>query len=59
MEVQDPYGRLGGKIEGPESCRNSTEIPTLSINLNYWVLSDTEPLTKEHTRDGLRSPAHM
>jgi hypothetical protein len=36
MEVGDSYGRVGGRIEGPEWDRNSTGRPTESTNLDLW-----------------------
>jgi hypothetical protein len=53
MEVRDSYGRVGGRIEGPEGDRNSTGRPTKSTHLDPWELSDTEPPTKEHTQTGV------
>lgn len=50
MEIGNCYGRVGRKIEGPEEDRYSTERPTDSTNLDHWVLSETEPPTKEHTQ---------
>jgi len=58
MEVGDSYGRVGGGIEGPEGDRNSTRRPTEPTNLDPLVLSQTEPLIKEHAQAGLRPPVH-
>jgi hypothetical protein len=34
MELEDSYGRTGGRIAGPEGDRNSTGRPTFSANLD-------------------------
>jgi hypothetical protein len=34
MEVGDPYGRVGGRIEGLEGDRNPTRRPTELTNLD-------------------------
>lgn len=47
MEFVDLYGRVRGRIEGPQGDANYTGRPT-----------ETEPATKEHTRAGQRSLAH-
>jgi hypothetical protein len=52
MEVWDPYGRVGGRIEGSKGDRNPTERPTVSTNLDPWKFSETEPPTKENTWTG-------
>jgi hypothetical protein len=36
MELGDSYGKIGGRIAGPRGDRNSTGIPTESINLDAW-----------------------
>jgi hypothetical protein len=36
MELGDSYGRLGGRIVGPEGDRNSTGKPTESTNQGPW-----------------------
>jgi hypothetical protein len=36
MELGDSYGRIGGRITGPEGVRNSTGKPTESTNLHPW-----------------------
>jgi hypothetical protein len=48
MEVRDPYGKVGERIEDPEGDRNSTGRPTVLINMNSWELSKTEPSTRAH-----------
>ena len=45
-----------GSIERLGGDRNSTGRPTESTNMDPWRLPETEPLTKEHTRAGSRSP---
>jgi hypothetical protein len=54
-EVRDPYGRLEGRIEGPEEGRNPTERLTMSIIQDLSELSETESPTKEHTWAGMRT----
>lgn len=44
MELEDSYGRDGGRIEGPEEDRNSIGRPTEPTNLG---VPKTEPSTKE------------
>jgi hypothetical protein len=44
------YGSVG-RTEGPEGHGNPTGRPTESTNLDVWELSETEPLTKEHTQE--------
>ena len=53
MELRESYGRIEGRIQGPEEDRNSTE----STNLDPWELSETEPPSKEHTRAGTEALA--
>ena len=47
MNIGDSYGRVSGRVEGPEDDRNSTAKPIESNNLDSWQLSETEPPTKE------------
>lgn len=44
-----------------ETGKNMTKIYCMieSTNLDTWGLSETEPLTKEYTRVGLRPTAHV
>jgi hypothetical protein len=51
MKLGDSYGRIRGRIVGPEGDRNSTGRPTESTNLDHWG-SESEPPTKEHTQAG-------
>jgi hypothetical protein len=46
MEVRDTYGRVEGKIKGPEVDGNPTERPTESTHLDPWELSESESPTK-------------
>ena len=58
-EIRNSYGRAEGKIKDPEWDGNLTGKPTTgSTNLDPWQFSETEPITKEHTRAGhkLRFP---
>jgi hypothetical protein len=57
-EVGNPYGRIEGIIEGTEGGGNPIERPIVSTNLNLWELPDTEPLTREYIRAGLRPQTH-
>ena len=36
MEFEDSYGRIAGKIVGPEGDRNSKGRPTESTNMDPW-----------------------
>ena len=36
MELGESYGRVGGRIEGPEQDRDSIGISTESSNLDSW-----------------------
>jgi hypothetical protein len=58
-EVWDPYVRVRGRTEGAEGAGNPIRRPTVSTNLDSWELPETKPPTKEHTRAGLKSLAHM
>ena len=57
--VGDPYGRVRGKIEGPEYDGNQAGRPTVSSNPVSWKLPENELLIKEHTWTGVRPLAHM
>jgi hypothetical protein len=59
MKLGESCGRVGRRIEGPEKNRESTEIPTVSINLNPRRFPETELPTKERAQVGPRLPAHM
>jgi hypothetical protein len=59
MKVREPYGRVGGRIVGPEGDRNTTGRPTESTNLDPWELSEIEPTSKEHTWAEPRPLAYM
>lgn len=48
-EVEDFYGRVGERIEGPELDRNTTGRITESTNLDPWEVSETKP-TKDQPR---------
>ena len=59
MEVRDSYGRVGGRIEGPEGDRNSTGRPTESTNLDPWGSQRLNHQPKNIHRLDLGLPAHM
>ena len=46
IEDEDPYGRVGGRIEGAEREHNSKGKPTISTNPDSSELPETKPLTK-------------
>lgn len=50
MELGESWGRVSGRMEGPEMGRNSTGKPIESINLDHYG----KPPTKEHTMAGPR-----
>ena len=58
-EIEEPYGRVRGRLEGAERDDNPIGRPTVSTNLDPWELPETEPPTKEHTQAGLRRLVHM
>ena len=45
IEVRDPYGRVGGRIEGAEGDGNPIGRPAISIKLDPWELLETKPQT--------------
>lgn len=54
----DSYGRVGGMIEGPDIEGTPQENQQETTNLDPWELSESEPLTKEHTHTETR-PLHI
>ena len=53
MEIRDHYGRVRGKIDGPQRDRTYPRgRPTESTNLDPWKLPETEPPTKEQIQAG-------
>jgi hypothetical protein len=58
-EIEGPYERVRGRIEGAEGNGNPIGKTTVSTNLDPWELPETESPTKDHTLAGLRPPAHM
>ena len=59
MKLEDSYGRVGGRIEGPKGDRNSTGKSTESTNLDLWGPSEPEAPTWDHAGAGPRPPADM
>ena len=59
MEIGDHHGKVRGRIEGTEGDGNPKGRPAVSTNLDSWERRETEPSTKEHTRAGRRTLAHM
>ena len=53
MEFRDIYGRIGGRIATPKERRNPQEDNRIEYP-GSLRLSETEPLTKEHTWAGSR-----
>jgi hypothetical protein len=47
MELGDSYGRIGGRIVGPERDRNSTGRLTELTNMDPWRPSEIKSSTKE------------
>jgi hypothetical protein len=47
-ELEDTYGRVGGKIEGPQGDGNPTGRQPEPTNLDPWDLSELVSSTKEH-----------
>jgi hypothetical protein len=52
-EVEDPYGKVSGRIEGAKGDHNPIGRTKVSTNLDPWELPETELPTKEHTWGGL------
>jgi hypothetical protein len=50
---------LGEGFEGHKVDEYPTGRPTESMNLNFLVLSETRPLTREHIRDLNEAPKHI
>jgi len=59
MKLGDPYGRIGGRIAGPQGDRNSTERPTQSTNLDPRGSQSLNFQSKNIHRLYLGLPAHM
>ena len=59
MEFGDFYGRVRERTVGPEKVGNPAGGTIESANLGFWILSETEPRSKEHTQAGMRPLAHM
>ena len=59
MELGESYGRVGGRIEGPEEDRDSIGRPRESTNVDPWELTETEPSTKSELRLNLSPLHHM
>jgi hypothetical protein len=61
MELGESCGRIRGRIERPKEDRGSTGRPKESINLDLWVLPETEPPTKElaWARPGTPPPTYV
>lgn len=49
MEDVDLFGRVKGSIERPQCNDNPTGKPTVSSNLGFWALPESEPPTIKHT----------
>jgi hypothetical protein len=47
MELGNSYGRIGGKLAGPERDRDSTGTQTESTNLDPW--GSESPNTNQRT----------
>jgi hypothetical protein len=48
-DVEGPYGRVRGGVEGAEGDGNPIGRPRLSTNLDPQELPETKPPTREHT----------
>ena len=49
LKLDDPCGWIGERIEEVRNGCNPIERPAVSPNLDPWDVSDTMPLTKQHT----------
>ena len=52
-------GRESGRIEGVRGVKDTLRRPTEPTNLGPWGLTEIEPLIKEQSGTGPRSPAHI
>lgn len=59
MGLEDAYGRIGGKMVGPEKDRNSTGRPTESPNPDSWASQSLNHQTKNIHGLDLGLPTHM
>jgi len=59
MELGNSYGRIGGRIVGPEGDRNSTGRPTETTNLDPWGSQILIHEPKNIHRLDLGLPAHI
>jgi hypothetical protein len=48
-----------GRLKEAEEKGDSVGGPVVSINLDPWDLSDTEPPNRQHTPADIRLPTHM
>lgn len=58
IKARDPSGWTRERLEEVEEEDNPIGRPTVSTNLDFWELSDTDPPTRQHTLDGPRSLTH-
>ena len=59
FHVQDPYGRVRGRIEGAEGHNNPKGGPKVSTNLNLGKPPEFEPPTKKHIHRLVQVPWHI
>ena len=58
MRSGTSMGKVGRRIKGYEGIGNPIGRPMVWTSLDAWQLSEPRPLTKNHTRDGLRALPH-
>jgi hypothetical protein len=59
MELRDSYGKIGGRIAGPQGDRNSTGRPTDSTNPDSWGSQSLNHQPKYIHGVVLDLPAHV
>jgi hypothetical protein len=59
MELEDSYGRVGGKIASSEGGRSYRGKPTESANLDLWGSQKLNHQSKSIHRLDLHLPQHI
>ena len=59
MELEESYGRVERRFLAARGVKDTARKPTESTNLDPQGLTETEPLTQRHARDGPRPTAYL
>jgi len=59
IELEDSYGRTGGRLAGPKKDRNFTERPIESTYLDHWGFENLNHKQKNIHRLDLGLPTLM